>query len=247
MTRLAGALVLLTGAAGGFGAELSQQLMSKGCRLILSDCNKAGLTDLAAKLRQQGHAGELLACIEADLCSSAGCNQLIDQTASICQKLAASVDVLINNAGLAVYGRHDEVPPEQWERLMQVNLLAPMRLSAPIAADMVARQQGHIVFVSSLAGWTALAGLADYAASKFALRGSPATSRAGFVKASASRRSCCSSHWSPSLTSSRRGRFCCNRLALDATTSSVPSRRLPRKHMPPATMSSVRKAGINQM
>jgi short-subunit dehydrogenase len=54
---------------------------------------------------------------------------------------------------------------------MQVNLLAPMRLSALFVADMIARRQGHIVNISSLAGWSASAGMAHYAASKFGLRG----------------------------------------------------------------------------
>jgi short-subunit dehydrogenase len=54
---------------------------------------------------------------------------------------------------------------------MQVNLLAPMALSALLAKDMIARRQGHIVNISSLAGWVAPKGLAHYSASKFGLRG----------------------------------------------------------------------------
>lgn len=54
---------------------------------------------------------------------------------------------------------------------MQINLLTPMRLSALFVADMIARRQGHIVNLSSLAGWSAAAGLTHYAASKFGLRG----------------------------------------------------------------------------
>jgi short-subunit dehydrogenase len=65
----------------------------------------------------------------------------------------------------------DEIPSEKWERLMQVNLLAPMRLSALFGAGMIARRKGHIVNISSLAGWSAQAGLGPYSASKFGLRG----------------------------------------------------------------------------
>lgn len=65
----------------------------------------------------------------------------------------------------------DEVPPDKWEQLMQVNLLAPMRLSTLFVADMITRRKGHIVNISSLAGWAALEGMAHYAASKYGLRG----------------------------------------------------------------------------
>ena len=65
----------------------------------------------------------------------------------------------------------DEVPLEKWEQLMEINLIAPMRLSSLFVADMIARQQGHIVNISSMAGWIAPAGIAHYCASKFGLRG----------------------------------------------------------------------------
>ena len=65
----------------------------------------------------------------------------------------------------------DEVPTEKWEQLMQVNLITPMALSALFVRDMIAREKGHIVNISSLAGWFAPAGLAHYSASKFGLRG----------------------------------------------------------------------------
>lgn len=65
----------------------------------------------------------------------------------------------------------DEVPAEKWETLIQVNLLAPMRLSSLFAADMIRRRQGHIVNISSASGWVVPPGMAHYGASKFALRG----------------------------------------------------------------------------
>ena len=65
----------------------------------------------------------------------------------------------------------DEVPADKWERLMQVNLMTPMRLSSLFMAEMIERRKGHIVNISSLAGWIAPGGMAHYSCSKFGLRG----------------------------------------------------------------------------
>ncbi len=167
MTQLREAVVLITGAAGGFGQELTRQLLTAGSRLILTDQDEALLHQRVEVIQREVATGEVLACLAADLFSREACEALYHQV----KTLGVPVDVLINNAGIAVVGRMDEVPPEKWERLMQVNLIAPMRLSALFAADMIARQTGHIVNISSVAGWSAPAGLTHYAASKFGLRG----------------------------------------------------------------------------
>ena len=80
-------------------------------------------------------------------------------------------DILVNNAGLAVAGPHHKVPREQWETLMQLNLLAPMRLCDLFLQGMIDRGSGHIVNISSVAGWVGSQGLSSYCASKFGLRG----------------------------------------------------------------------------
>lgn len=167
MTELNQAVVLITGAAGGFGQELTRQLLQAGSLLILTDLDLAALQAKVATIQRDIPTGRVIDCFAADLSSREGCDRLYQQV----QALQIPVDILINNAGIGLYGRMDEVPADKWERLMQVNLLAPMRLSAQFGADMIARQQGHIVNISSLAGWTAQAGLAHYATSKFGLRG----------------------------------------------------------------------------
>lgn len=167
MTQLNNAVVLITGATGGFGQEFTQQLLRAGSRLILTDRDGEALKRQVAELQSAIATGEVLACLEADLSTAAGCEWLYHQV----QTLNIPIDILINNAGIAVFGRMDEVPSEEWERLMQVNLLAPMRLSSRFVADMIARRSGHIVNISSAAGWVATAGLTHYATSKFGLRG----------------------------------------------------------------------------
>ncbi len=167
MTQLREAVVLITGAAGGFGQELTRQLLMAGSRLILTDLDQAALHKQVEVIQREVVTGDVLAYLAADLSSCSGCEALYHQV----KALGVPVDILINNAGIGLFGRMDEVPPEKWERLMQVNLIAPMRLSALLAADMIAHRKGHIVNISSLAGWSAPAGMAHYAASKFGLRG----------------------------------------------------------------------------
>ena len=60
------------------------------------------------------------------------------------------IDVLINNAGLGLYGRLCDLPTTEWERLMQVNLMAPTRLCARFSRDAIRRGSGHIVNICSL-------------------------------------------------------------------------------------------------
>ena len=165
MTDLNRAVVVLTGATGGFGRELTRQLLQAGSQLILSDLDRSALDKLATEISQD--PGKILACIESDLATREGCEILYQKVKS----LDMPVDILINNAGIGLFGRMDEVPQDKWERLMQVNLITPMRLSALFVSEMIERRQGHIVNISSLAGWIAPGGLAHYSSSKFGLRG----------------------------------------------------------------------------
>lgn len=167
MTQLAEAVVLLTGAGGGFGLELIRQLSAKGSRLILTDRQVDPLKSQAEALQTAVSHGEIISIIAADLSTDQGVHHLYQAV----KQLNVPVDLLINNAGIAGYGRHDEIPAAHWEMLMQINLLAPMRLCSHIIPDMIARNRGHIVNISSLAGWVGTPGLAAYSASKFGLRG----------------------------------------------------------------------------
>jgi len=162
MTDLDGKIVLITGAGGGFGQQMTRQFRAAGCRLILTDLSEKELRGVI------DDAGEdLLASAAADLATEEGCGVI----AGICAAKGIVPDVLVNNAGIAFGGRLDLVPRERWETLMQLNLLAPMRLTNLFLPGMIERGSGHIVNISSLAGWVGSPGLSSYCASKFGLRG----------------------------------------------------------------------------
>lgn len=148
--------VLLTGATGGFGTELAKQLSAAGAHLVLTDLKKP-----ATALPQ-----EVIRFYEADLSTKAGCVNLCRQ----CEEDGQTIDILINNAGLAYIGEFFAVPDEKWERVIQVNLLAPIHLARFFVKGMIARRQGHIVNFSSVGGHIATPFVSSYSVSKFGIR-----------------------------------------------------------------------------
>lgn len=162
MTNPANKTVLITGAGGGFGRHMARQFRAAGARLILTDFSDRALRGV---IKDAGE--DLVASIAADLATEEGCAAV----AEICRPRDLLPDILVNNAGIAVVGRAVDVPRERWETLMQLNLLAPMRLCSLLLPGMIERGSGHIVNISSIAGWVGSPTLSSYSASKFGLRG----------------------------------------------------------------------------
>jgi short-subunit dehydrogenase len=165
MKQLANQIVLITGAGGSFGRELTKQFLRAGSHLILTDVHADALPCAANVLSDA--RGSVLGTISADLSTPEGCAAL----AAAVHTLTPHIDMLINNAGLGLSGVISDVPQARWERLMQVNLHAPMRLSAAFLPAMIGRRSGHIVSIASVAGLVGPPGLTAYSASKLGLRG----------------------------------------------------------------------------
>ena len=165
MTDIRNALVLVTGATGGFGSHMVEQFHAAGSRVVISDVDQGELERFAEAFGRKG--GELAGAFSADLATAGGADGLYKG----CREQGLVPDIVVNNAGIALAGRLDAVPAERWERLMQINLLAPMRLCALFLPPMVERRSGHFVNISSLAGWVGSPFLAAYCASKYGLRG----------------------------------------------------------------------------
>ncbi len=162
MTDLANKTVLITGASGGFGQHMVQQFKAANAKLILTDLSNEALRNVTES------AGDyLVAEVAADLSTEEGCESLV----RACTERGVVPDILVNNAGIAVAGRLDHVPKDRWETLIQLNLVAPMRLTNRFLPGMVERGSGHIVNISSVAGWVGARGMSPYCASKFGLRG----------------------------------------------------------------------------
>lgn len=164
MTDLSNAVVLITGASGGFGRQMTRQFLEAGSRLLLTDIEPRLLDELRNEFAAD--SDRILGTVAADLVDDAGCRKLFAGV----QALGLCPDILINNAGIAVAGRFDHVPSGRWEQVVHVNLLAPMRICYLFLPQMIERGSGHIVNISSVAGWIGTSGMASYCAAKFGLR-----------------------------------------------------------------------------
>ena len=150
MTDPARKTVLITGAGGGFGREMVRQFRAAGAILLLTD-----ITDDAMREAIDDAESDLVASVAADLSTEEDCDAIVE----LCTSRGVTPDILVNNAGIAVAGRLDHVPRERWETLMQLNLLAPMRLCDRFLPAMIERGSGHVVNISSIAGWIGSQGL----------------------------------------------------------------------------------------
>lgn len=162
--KLDNARVVLTGACGGIGRALSEELLARGARIGLVDRRA---DDLEALRARHAAAADRIEAIAADITDTAGRGRILARM----QERFGGVDVLINNAGILAFtefARHD---PAAIEQLVRVNVSAPLALAQAVLPEMIARGHGQIVNVGSMFGSIAFAWHAAYSASKYALRG----------------------------------------------------------------------------
>jgi short-subunit dehydrogenase len=164
--QFAGGTAVVTGAASGIGEALAVQLAARGSSLVLVDRDKDRLGDVTDRLRA-AHPGLTIATHVADLSDD-------DETEALAATLAAEhpeTTLLVNNAGVALGGRFDQVTLEEFDWVMAVNFRSVVRLTHALLPVLKAHPGAHLVNVSSVFGIFAPAGQAAYSASKFAVRG----------------------------------------------------------------------------
>lgn len=159
---LAGKVVWLTGASSGLGRACAQELAGTGCRLALSARRSQELQALAAEL---GAPGRQVAAFACDVTDKAAVKA---RHAEIEQRLGP-VDVLIANAGSHIPTVVEKFDTEEYRALMELNYFGALHCIEAVIGAMIERKEGHIVAVSSVAGYRALPHAAAYGASKAAL------------------------------------------------------------------------------
>ena len=164
--RFAGRTAVLTGAAGGIGEHLAHGLAERGSDLVLVDRDALRLDAVAEQVRS-AHPGRTVEALVADLADRSA---VIGLAAGIRER-HPRLGLLINNAGMALGGRFDQIGLAQFERVMAVNFTAPLLLIHHLLPALTAAPGSHLVNVSSLYGLIAPPGQSAYSASKFALRG----------------------------------------------------------------------------
>jgi short-subunit dehydrogenase len=164
--EFAGGTAVVTGAASGIGAALAAQLAERGSDLVLLDRDADRLAEVADRIRADRPAASVTTTV-VDLADP-------DATDRVAADLAAAhpgVTLLVNNAGVALGGRSDQVTADEFDWLMAINFRAVVTLTRAFLPALEARPGSHLVTVSSVFGIFAPPGQAAYAASKFAVRG----------------------------------------------------------------------------
>ena len=160
MFDLSGKRVLITGAAGGIGKELSKSFLEVGANIILSGTNIKRLQSLKDDLNREC---EVYKC---DLKNVDEINDLLNYLDG-----SGGVDVLINNAGKTEDNLLMRMSDEQWEDIMLINLTSVMRLTRGIIRGMIKKRWGRIINITSIVALTGNPGQSNYVASKSGLIG----------------------------------------------------------------------------
>jgi short-subunit dehydrogenase len=165
MTAIRGAAAAVTGAASGIGRALALELAARGCDLALADRDEAGLQTLAAEIAgahsrkvtvhrvDVGEPGEIADFAAAAIAAHPGLN------------------IVVNNAGVALLGQFSEIDQAQMDWLMNINFWGVVHGTRAFLPHLARQREAHIVNLSSLFGIIAPPGQTAYAAAKFAVRG----------------------------------------------------------------------------
>jgi short-subunit dehydrogenase len=155
--RVDGSVALVTGASSGIGLELALRLGRAGAHVLAHGRDRDALAALAGRI----DATPLV----ADLAESGAGERL----AAAALAARGRVDILVNNAGIGWAGRFVDMPPSVADRLLAVNLAAPIALTRALLPQLLDGRPGYLAFVTSIAGRMGVAGEAVYSASKAGL------------------------------------------------------------------------------
>lgn len=158
-----GQWALVTGGTSGIGAAIVQQLAQDGLNVVMVARNAEALASQAKALQQS--TGVQVRTVSADLMTEAGLQQVMADTQDL------SIDVLVPCAAIETLGLYVDSSPERHQQMVQMNVIAPMRLARHYGQGMAQRRRGAILFVSSLSGWMPQPFMAQYGATKSYIMG----------------------------------------------------------------------------
>jgi len=161
---LTGKVALITGASQGIGFAVARRLGRMGARVSICGRDQAKLDQSASSLRSEGI--ETLA-VQADVRRGDQISSLVHKT----QQGFGPIDILVNNAGIGVFGPFHEFGEADWNNVIDTNLKSVFLMCRAVAPEMIRRQTGQIINISSLAGKNTFANGAIYCASKWGLMG----------------------------------------------------------------------------
>jgi short-subunit dehydrogenase len=165
MTVIRGSTAAVTGAGNGIGRSLAIELAARGCNLALADRDGAALQAVAAEIAT-AHSRKVTTHV-FDVSDA----KAIEEFAHAATSAHPTLNILINNAGVALMGTFAEIDLAQMEWLININFWGVVRGTRAFLPHLSLQQQSHIVNLSSIFGIIAPPGQSAYAAAKFAVRG----------------------------------------------------------------------------
>ncbi|MBA3393338.1 MAG: SDR family NAD(P)-dependent oxidoreductase [Deltaproteobacteria bacterium] len=153
------ARVVVTGAGSGLGAALCDVLAARGARIVAADL------DLAAAAATAGRCGSQVHPVQCDVADLGAVERLAEEA----DRLIGGVDLLVNNAGVAVVGQMGVVPIEDWRWVIDVNLWGVIHGCHVFVPRLRAQGHGHVLNVASAAGLIAMPSMAPYNVTKAAV------------------------------------------------------------------------------
>src|SRR3954468_14595959 len=158
-------VAVVTGGGRGIGAAIAEQLATLGASVVITGRTEDALRTTSEKIRNAGGSCEP---VPTDVTNLAA----VEALASAVQKRFGRCDILVNNAGIGSFsGPLHQLPPGDWDQVMNTNLRGVYYCIRAFAPAMIAAGSGHIINISSIASKNALPNGAVYAASKWGLNG----------------------------------------------------------------------------
>ena len=155
---------LITGAGKGIGKAVAIALAKEGVNVILMARTQSDLDEVAKEVNALGVKSMTVTADVADITSV---NTAVEKALAEFK----TIDILVNNAGIAAFGKFLELEPSAWENIIKVNLMGTYYVTRAVLPNMIERQMGDIINISSTAGLNGNAMTSAYSASKFAVLG----------------------------------------------------------------------------
>jgi short-subunit dehydrogenase len=165
MTAIRGSAAAVTGAASGIGRALALELAARGCDLALADRDEAGLQTVATEINRT-HS-QKVTVHRVDVSEP----QQIADFAQAATSAHPGLNIVVNNAGVALLGQFNEIDQAQMDWLMNINFWGVVHATRAFLPHLARQREAHIVNLSSIFGIIAPPGQTAYAAAKFAVRG----------------------------------------------------------------------------
>jgi short-subunit dehydrogenase len=166
MTAIRGSAAAVTGAASGIGRALALEFSARGCDLALADRDEGGLQAIAAEIAK-AQPSRKVSVHRVDV----GEPQQIEAFAQSSVAAHPTLNILVNNAGVALLGQFNEIDQAQMDWLMNINFWGVVHATRAFLPQLSRQSEAHIVNLSSIFGIVAPPGQTAYAAAKFAVRG----------------------------------------------------------------------------